>query len=99
MSFTVKIESSALADIAEAMDYVVQEAPQKAIEIAEELKNHFSEVLSQFPESGVRFKGRIRKLTHKKFTAFYVVYKDREEVRILHVVDLTKPLEARDIDL
>ncbi len=63
------------------------------------LVSYFTETLAEFPKAGVVETELIRKLNHKKYSAFYTVNVSKKEVYIVHIVDLTKPLKARKIDL
>jgi len=99
MTYKITITKEALSEIAETVEYIERFNPLKALEVAEELKSYFKKTLSLFPRSGIVYDDQIRKLTHKKHTAFYFIDEDNQEIFILHILDLTKPLEARDIEL
>lgn len=99
MNYTTKLSEDALKDLEDAAHYVQSYAPEKAEPFVHEMINHFEAVLSQFPRSGKVYLKHIRKLSYKKHTAFYIVDEEAKTVEILHIVDLSKPLEARGIHL
>ena len=68
--------------------------PAKAEPFVNAIIDYFSETLGEFPNSGNVYLKDIRKLTYNKYTAFYRVNKSLEQVEVIHIVDLTKPLEA-----
>ncbi len=99
MTYKIIITTEAISEIAETVEYIEQFNPTKALEVAKELKDYFKKTLSIFPKSGIVCVDRIRKLTHKKHTAFYFIDENNQEIFILHILDLTKALEARDIEI
>lgn len=99
MNYTVTLSEDALEDLREIAHYIESFAPEKSELFVSDIIDHFESVLGQFPHSGKLYLKQIRKLTHKKHTAFYLVDDRRRIVEILHVVDLAKPLEERGINL
>ena len=79
--------------------YIAQDNPDRAIKFVRSLIAFFRKILSVYPESGVLYKSDIRKITYKHYTAFYFVDKKQHCVNIIHIVNLGKPLSARDINL
>lgn len=55
-------------------------------------------MLKSFPESGLVYKNDIRQFSYKGYTAFYRVNSLKKQVDILHIVKLTKPFSARNIE-
>lgn len=86
-------------DLYDIIDYRAQYNLEKALAFADELQQSFTQTLSEFPNAGTIHKtgATLRQFTHKPYTAFYEVQDDRQEVHIFRVLDLTKPLEARNI--
>jgi len=99
MNYTTKLSEDALKDLEEVAHYVQSYAPEKAEPFVHEIVDHFEQVLSQYPRSGKVYLKHIRKLSYNKYTAFYIVDEETQTVEILHIVDLSKPLEARGIYL
>jgi len=97
--FSVTFSSDAQEELREIALYIQSYDPEKAEPFVNDIIDHFVEVLGRFPESGKLYLKPIRKLSYKKYTAFYVVDEQRSEVEILHLVDLAKPLHARGIYL
>ena len=79
--------------------YIAQDNPDKAIKFVQSLIDFFRKMLSIYPESGVLYKGNIRKIAYKHYTAFYFIDKKQQCVNIIHIVNLGKPLSVRDINL
>ena len=99
MNYHIGFSEEAQDELREIALYIQSYNPDKAESFVNGIIDHFEEVLGRFPKSGNVYLKHIRKLTFKKYTAFYVVDEEHLEIEILHVVDLTKPLEARGIDL
>ena len=99
MNYSVSFSKEAQEELRETALYIQQYNPAKADSFVNSIMDYFTDTLGEFPNVGVRYTPKIRKLTHKKHTAFHTVNEQQKEVFILHVVDLTKPLEAREIEL
>lgn len=99
MNYSVTFSKEAQEELRETALYIQKYNPAKADPFVNSIMDYFTDTLGEFPNVGVRYAPKVRKLTHKKHTAFYTVNEQQEEVFILHVVDLTKPLKARDIEL
>ena len=99
MSYRVDIMPQAKLEILEAAEFIALDNPQKADEFLEELIKYISETLARFPKSGVIYKNHVRKLSYQNHTAFYTISETQNQIEVLHIVDLTKPLQARNIDL
>ena len=99
MNYSVTFSKEAQEELTETALYIQKYNPVKAVTFVNSIMDYFIDTLGEFPNVGVRYTPKIRKLTHKKHTAFYTLNEQQQEVFILHVVDLTKPLEARDIEL
>jgi len=96
--YEVRYTENAKLDLDEIADYIAQDNLEHAILFITELENSFNNVLSVFPNGGYLYnkpKG-IRMTSHKGYTAFYHI--KSEIVEVLHVINLEKPLEARDIN-
>ena len=98
MDYSVQYITSAQEDLREIALYIQTYNPDKAEPFVNSIIDYFSETLGEFPNSGKVYIKDIRKLTYNKYTAFYRVNKSLKSVEMIHVVDLTKPLEAREID-
>ena len=98
MKYQIGFSEEAQDELREIALYIQSYNPEKAEPFVNEIIDHFEEVLGRFPKSGKVYLKHIRKLTYKKYTAFYVVDEERREIEIIHIVDLTKPLDARGID-
>ena len=97
--FTVEITLQAELELLETADYISIDNPGRARSFVRNLVSHFTKILSAFPESGRVSNGNVRQLSHKGHTCFYTVTKEENQVTILHIVDLSKPLKERNIDL
>lgn len=97
-SYRVVVTESASQDIEEIAEFIAQDKPQASKRFVKELVKAFINSLSNSPEIGGVYQGDIRKLTYKKYTAFYRVNALKKRVEILHIVNLTKPLSARNIE-
>ena len=85
-------------ELLEAAEYISLDNPQRGNDLVDSLFQYFTKILSSFPESGMIHTSEIRKLSHRGYTAFYSIKKNEQRVFVLHIVDLTKPLQARNID-
>lgn len=99
MSYRIVFSTEAEEELQEIALYMQGYDPKKAELLVNAIIDYFNEVLAVFPKSGKVYLKHIRKLTYKKYTAFYVVNEKLLEIEIIHLVDLAKPLEARGIDL
>ena len=97
-SYKVVITQCANKELAEIAYFIALDKPQVIKRFIKELGENFINSLSTSPEIGVVHQGDIRKLTYKKYTAFYRVNALKKRVEILHIVNLTKPLSARNIE-
>ena len=99
MNFSVCYTKDAQEELREIALYIQSYDPVKAEPFVNSIIDYFDEILTDHPKSGKAYIKNIRKLTYKKYTAFYRFNKHRKEVEIMHVVDLAKPLEIRRIEL
>jgi len=99
MAYNITFSPEAQEELREIALYIQEYDPDKAIPFVDDIIDHFENTLGQFPESGILYLRGIRKLPYKKYTAFYVVDEAHLEVEIIHLIDLAKPLEARDVQL
>ena len=97
--FTLEVTLQAQSELLETADYISLDNPDRARSFVRNLVSHFTKIFSTFPESGKISYGNVRQLSHKGHTCFYTVMKEDNQVTILHIVDLSKPLHARNIDL
>ena len=97
--FNVEITLQAQSELFETAEYIALDNPERARSFVRGLVSHFKKILSTFPESGKTYSGKVRQLSHRGHTCFYTVIKKENQVVILHIVDLSKPLQARNINL
>ncbi len=97
--FNIEITIQARLELLETADYIALDNPERARSFVRSLVSHFTKILSTFPESGKIYSGTVRQLSHRGHTCFYSVMKEENHVTILHIVDLSKPLQARNINL
>lgn len=98
MNYSINFSDEAQEELRDIALYIKSYNPEKAAPFVNDIIDHFEEVLGRFPKSGKIYLKQIRKLTYKKYTAFYVVDEEHIEIEIIHIVDLSKPLEARGIN-
>lgn len=98
--YRVRYTENALNDLEDVFSYIAMDNLERALSFALELKEHWEEVLSVFPNGGTLYNSEkgIRKHSYKGYTAFYHV-PDEETVEVLHVINLRKSLTARGIDI
>jgi plasmid stabilization system protein ParE len=96
-AYQVKIMPQADEELEDIAYFIALDSPQNSRRFVAELVAVFKNLLSGFPESGLVYKGDIRQFTHKGYTAFYRINTLKKQVEILHIVNLTKPLSARNI--
>ena len=97
-SYKVVITQCANKELAEIAYFIALDKPKISKRFIKELGATFINSLSSSPEIGEVYQGDIRKLTYKKYTAFYRINTLKKRVEILHIVNLTKPLSARNIE-
>ncbi|WP_340124280.1 type II toxin-antitoxin system RelE/ParE family toxin [Methylobacter svalbardensis] len=77
--------------------FIALDNPLTSKKFVAKLVAAFNKVLKSFPESGLVYKDDIRQFSYEGYTAFYRVNTLKKQVEILHLVNLTKPLSARNI--
>ena len=77
--------------------YIALDNPKMAHKFVSALVSSLATTLSVLPEGGMTYKGDIRALAYKQYTAFYIVKKIEKSVPVLHIVSLKKPLSERNI--
>jgi plasmid stabilization system protein ParE len=97
-SYRVVVTASANQELEKIAEFIAQDKPQSSKRFVKELVKAFINSLSNSPEIGTVYQGDIRKLTYKKYTAFYRVNNFKKRVEILHIVNLIKPLSTRNIE-
>ncbi len=97
MNYTVKIMPQAEQELEDIAYYIALDSPKMAHKFVNSLVSSLVKTLSVLPEGGMTYKGDIRTLAYKQYTAFYIVKKVEKSVHILHIVNLRKPLSERDI--
>jgi plasmid stabilization system protein ParE len=97
-AYPVEIMPQADEELAEIAYFIALNNPKNSQRFIAELVATFTSSLSNSPEIGAVYQGDIRKLTYKKYTAFYRINTTKKLVEILHIVNLTKPLSARNIE-
>lgn len=98
MIFKVEIMPQARLELIETAEFIAMDNPVRADAFIDSLVSHFTETLSVFPESGMIYKRSSRKISFRGHTAFYSINRNKKLVEIFHIVDLTKPLDSRDMD-
>ena len=99
MGFSIRFTESAQEELREIALYIQTYNPDKAEPFVTSIIDYYSDTLAQFPKSGILYLKDIRKLNHNKLSAFYRINETIQIIEIIHIVDLTKPLEARNIEL
>lgn len=97
--YRVLYTENARQDLEDIFSYIAFDSLENALSFADELKTHFDDTLSVFPNGGTlhnKSKG-VRKHSYKGYTAFYHVPTE-DTVEVLHVVNLSKPLAMRGIE-
>jgi len=97
MAYQVKIMPQADEELENIAYFIALDNPQASKRFVAELIAAFNKMLGDFPESGLIYKNDIRQFSHKGYTAFYRASTLKKQVEILHVVNLAKPLSARNI--
>jgi plasmid stabilization system protein ParE len=97
-TYDVEIMPQAENELFEIGYFIALNNPKNSQQFIVELVAVFTDSLSSSPEIGAVYQDDIRKLTYKKYTAFYRINPSKKRVEILHIVNLTKPLSARNIE-
>ncbi|PPD38306.1 MAG: type II toxin-antitoxin system RelE/ParE family toxin [Methylobacter sp.] len=97
-AYEVKIMPQADEELEDIAYFIALDSPQTSQRFVNELITAFTKILGYFPESGSVYKADIRKFSYKGYTAFYRINVLKKQVEILHIINLTKPLSARNID-
>ena len=97
MDYVVKIMPQARQDLEDIAYFIALDSPNSSRTFIKELVKSVRNTLSTLPESGTTYKGDVRKIAYKGYTAFYQVKNDIEQVNILHIVNLTQPLSVRNL--
>jgi len=97
MDYAVKIMPQAQQELEDIAYFIALDNPNRARIFVKELVKSIRNTLSTLPESGAIYKGDVRKIAYKGYTAFYQVKNDIEQVNILHIVNLTQPLSVRNL--
>lgn len=98
MAYAVKIMPQADAELEDIAYFIALDSPKASQQFIAELVNVFSGVIGCFPETGMIYKADVRKFSYKGYTAFYRVNTPKKQIEVLHIVNLTKPLSARNIE-
>lgn len=96
--YHIKITPQADEELEDIAYFIALDNPLASKRFVTNLIAAFNTVLKRFPESGVIYKEDIRQFSYKGYTAFYRVKTLEKQVEILHIVNLAKPLSARDIE-
>jgi|GEM_PF-1111690 len=97
--YDVKIMPQADEELEDIAYFIVLDSQQASQRFVAELVDAFIKILGYFPESGLVHKSDVRKFSYKGYTAFYRIKVLKKQVEILHIVNLTKPLFARNIEV
>ena len=96
-AYEVKVMPQADEELEDIAYFIALDSPKASQRFVKELVVAFKQMLGSFPESGLIYKDDIRQFSHKGYTAFYRVNKLKNQVEILHIINLIKPLSARNI--
>ena len=99
MTFDIRFTEEAKAELTDITEYIARDSLPNAKRFIAEISEKYKTVLSVFPESGKVYKNEIRQISFRGYTAFYSVNEKQKTVYVLHIIDLSKPLEEREIDL
>lgn len=99
MAYQVKIMPQADEELEDIAYFIALDNPQVSKRFVAELVAAFNKMLASFPESGLAYKDDIRQFSHKGYAAFYRVNTVKKQVEILHIVNLSKPLSERNIQI
>lgn len=95
MSYEIRFTEEAKDELIDITEYIARDSLPKAQSYVSSLVEKYTTVLSTFPESGREYKNGIRQISFKGYTAFYSFDENLATVFILHIIDLTKPLDER----
>jgi plasmid stabilization system protein ParE len=96
-AYEVKIMLQADEELEDIAYFIALDSPKASQRFVTELVAVFRQMLGSFPESCLVYKGDIRQFSYKGYTVFYRVNTLKKQVEILHIINLTKPLSARNI--
>jgi len=96
-AYKIKIMPQADKELEDLAYFIALDSPQASRRFVADLVGAFIKILESFPESGLVYKGDVRQFSHQGYTAFYRVSALKKQVEILHIVNLTKLLSARNI--
>ena len=99
MEYAIRIMPQAKLELEDIAYFIALDNPNRASTFVKELVKSISTTLSTLPEGGSIYKGEIRKIAYKGYTAFYQINKAKQQVNILHIVNLSQPLSVRDLSL
>ena len=97
MEYAIRIMPQAKQELEDIAYFIALDNPNRAGAFVKELVNSMSNTLSTLPEGGTLYKDDIRKIAYKGYTAFYQVNNVKQQVDILHIVNLCQPLSVRNI--
>ena len=97
MDYAIKIMPQAKQELEDIAYFIALDNPSRARIFVKELVASMRKTLSTFPDGGEVYKGDIRKIAYKGYTAFYQVNHGIQRVNILHIVNLTQPLSVRNL--
>ena len=97
-TYEVKIMPQADEELEDIAYFIALDSPQTSQRFIADLIATFIKILGYFPETGLIYKADIRKFSYKGYTAFYRINELKKQIEILHIINLTKPLSARNID-
>lgn len=95
MNYIVDIMPQAKIELADIAYFIALDNEEVAKTFTKGLVNHFVSHLSIFPELWENYSWNIRKITHKGYTAFYRIKKQKKTVEILHISNLKKPFAIK----
>ena len=85
MSYNLVFSKKIELDLQDIAFYIAQDNPVRAITFVDELISYFHEILKYFPFSGKKVKGKIRRLTYKRYVILYDVNEKKKLVTLLHI--------------
>ncbi len=96
-AYEVIIMPQADAGLEDIAYFIALDSPQTSQRFVAELIATFTKILGIFPESSPVYKADVRKFSYKGYTVFYRINALKKQIEILHIINLTKPLSARNI--
>jgi len=99
MAYILEFVESAKLELIDITEYIALDSLPNAERFVASLVEKYTKTLTQFPESGIVYRGEIRKLSFRGYTAFYKIDETNKTVYVLHIIDQAKPLEKRGIDI